>query len=379
MTGLVAVAPPSAYWYATRGTGVVALLLLSAGMVLGALGPVGWDSSRLPRFLVAGLHRSVTLLAVAFVAVHVVTTVADGFAPIGLQDAVLPFASPYRPVWLGLGAVAFDLLLALVVTSLLRRRLGLRAWRLVHWLAYAAWPVALIHGLGTGSDAPLRWLEVVSAGCAAAVALALTRRLVAARVPPGRRLVAAGAAAVALVTGAAWYRSGPLATGWARRAGTPSALLRASRQAPAVRRAATGRLPAPPFDGRLVGRFAQAGPDGRGLVSVAVAAIARGAAHAQLRLDLWGTPLADGGIELRASSATFGPPGAARAYTGEVVGLSGSRVIVGLRNARGRVLELALDMRLDPRTGSVGGTLSASAAQGGAASRPGAGDDGDDA
>jgi hypothetical protein len=250
----------------------------------------------------------------------------------------------------------------------------------VHWLAYAAWPVALIHGLGTGTDARSRWLQLVCAGCAAAVALALARRLVVARVTPGRRLVAVGAATVALVAGAAWYRSGPLATGWARRAGTPSALLGAPRSAlTAGRPAVVGRLPPLPFDGRLVGRFAQAGPDGRGLVSVAVAAISRGATYAQLRLDLWGTPLAGGGIELRASSATFGPAGAARAYTGEVVGLSGSKVIVGLRNARGRVLELALDIRLDPRTGSVGGTLSATAAHGGAATRPSAGDDGDDA
>ena len=114
----------------------------------------------------AGLHRNLTLLALVFVAAHVVTTVADGFAPIGLLDAVVPFVSPYRPIWLGLGAVAFDLLLALVVTSLLRARIGYRSWRVVHWLAYAAWPVALVHALGTGSDARIGWFALLGFGCA---------------------------------------------------------------------------------------------------------------------------------------------------------------------------------------------------------------------
>ena len=86
-----------------------------------------WHSARWPRFPSAGLHRNLTLLAIAFVAVHVVTTVADGYAPIGSADAFIPFVSPYRPVWLGLGAVAFDLLLALVLTSLLRARIGYRS------------------------------------------------------------------------------------------------------------------------------------------------------------------------------------------------------------------------------------------------------------
>ena len=121
-------------WYLTRGTGAVALILLTASVVLGVMSSTRLQTRRLPRFLVSGLHRNLTLLALVFLAVHVVSTVADGFAPIGFQDAFLPFISPYRPFWLGLGAVALDLLLALVVTSLLRNRIGLRIWRVLHWL-----------------------------------------------------------------------------------------------------------------------------------------------------------------------------------------------------------------------------------------------------
>ena len=110
--------------------------------------PPGW-----PRFVLDALHRNVSLLVLAILAVHIGTSVLDSFAPIRLVDAVVPFVSAYRPIWLGLGALAFDLLLAVLITSVLRRQFGHRAWRLVHWLAYVSWPVAVVHGLATGTDA----------------------------------------------------------------------------------------------------------------------------------------------------------------------------------------------------------------------------------
>ena len=129
MTGaLLAVSTPSAFWYLTRGTGVVALLLLTVVVLLCVSGATRWRTERLPRFVVAGLHRNLTLLSLIFIVVHVLTTVADGYAPVGLTAAIIPFTSPYRPFWLGLGAVAFDLLLALTATSLLRARI-FGAWR----------------------------------------------------------------------------------------------------------------------------------------------------------------------------------------------------------------------------------------------------------
>src|SRR5205823_14491543 len=128
-------------WYLTRGLGVGALLLLTASVALGVLTASRWRSPRWPRFATAGLHRNLTLLAICFVAGHVATTIADGYTPIGLKDAVIPFVPSYRPIWLELGAGAFDLLAALVDTSLLRPLTGYRAWRYVHSLADAAWPV----------------------------------------------------------------------------------------------------------------------------------------------------------------------------------------------------------------------------------------------
>jgi methionine sulfoxide reductase heme-binding subunit len=139
-------------WYATRAFGVISLVLLSTVMVLGLLTAGRQAPIRGPAFVVTGLHRSLSMLSVMFIALHVITGVVDGYVPLTWLDTVVPFGSSYQPFWTGLGTVALDLMIALIVTSLLRARLGLRAWRTVHWLAYACWPVALAHGLGQGTD-----------------------------------------------------------------------------------------------------------------------------------------------------------------------------------------------------------------------------------
>src|SRR5262249_59932151 len=117
------------------------------------------------------------LLLLTSPGLHVLTTITDSYASISAVSGVLPFSSAYRRIWLGLGAVAFDLLLAVLVTSLLRVRLGPRTWRLVHWAGYLCWPVALIHGLGTGTDGAARWVLAVTAACALAVTAAGAWRL----------------------------------------------------------------------------------------------------------------------------------------------------------------------------------------------------------
>jgi predicted ferric reductase len=167
-----------ALWYLTRGSGIVTLLLLTLSTVLGITTAMRWASTRWPRFIVEGLHKNVSLLSIVFLGVHIVTAVADGYVPIRWIDAVVPFAGQYRPFWLGLGALAFDLLLAVAITSLIRVRLGHRIWRAVHWLAYACWPIAVIHGLGTGSDSGQTWMLVTDALAVTAVGAAACWRLV---------------------------------------------------------------------------------------------------------------------------------------------------------------------------------------------------------
>lgn len=356
MTFLLAASNAKALWYLTRGTGVAALLLLTAVLVLGVLGTIRWRSERWPRFLVAGLHRNLTLFAIAFVVVHVVTTIADGFAPIRIVDAIVPFISSYRPVWLGLGALAFDLLLALTLTSMLRARVGLRMWRAVHWLAYAAWPLALVHGLGTGSDSRLGWLAILTLACAAAVAAAVVVRLLRAHAHPRLR-VAAGVATVAvaaLVVG--WYRSGPAQPGWAARAGTPTSILRGTVTSAAPSPVAVhSSLPAS-FDGKLKGRMARSS-DGLGNVGIAIGGNVTGVVDGVLRLTLWGSGSEGGGVAMTDSRVTFQPVGAATAYSGQVVGLNGSLVEADVSNSAGNTIRLTISLQIDSASRAVTGTV----------------------
>ncbi len=226
MSALLASAGPSAYWYLTRATGATALLLLSLAIALGVLDVERWSSPRLPRFVLDALHRNVSLLAMVFIVVHILTAVLDSFASISIADAVIPFIGSYRPLWLGLGAVAFDLIVAVIVTSLLRARMGFATWRAVHWLTYASWPIALVHGFGTGSDASSGWLLALSIACTALVTAAvLTRLLVGWPAHIAWRGAAfAGAGGFALFI-ALWLPRGPLGREWARRSGTPASLL----------------------------------------------------------------------------------------------------------------------------------------------------------
>jgi sulfoxide reductase heme-binding subunit YedZ len=213
-------------WYSTRASGTLALVLLTLTTALGVAQVSRVRSDRLPRFVLDGLHRYTSLLAGVFLTVHILTAVLDTFAPIALIDAFVPFVGAYRPIWLGLGATALDLLIAVAITSLIRERLGHQSWRAVHWLAYAVWPVAFVHALGTGSDIREGWMGLIAIGCAATVlAAGLLRVAIGWPAHRGRRL-AAGAAALAYVAAVMiWLPSGPLGRDWAHRAGTPQRLL----------------------------------------------------------------------------------------------------------------------------------------------------------
>lgn len=218
---------PSPLWYATRATGVVALILLTLSVALGVAGTTRITSPALPRLVRSGLHRNLSMLSVGFVAAHVLTTILDPYASIGVASAIIPFSSHYRPFWLSLGTVAFDMLLALVLTSLVRSRLSYRGWRAVHWLAYASWPIALWHGLGTGTDSRLSWLLLLDAACVLVVAAAALWRVQLVAAPRTRTVGRAAVAAIAAAT-IAFVAVGPLQAGWARRAGTPSSMLGSS-------------------------------------------------------------------------------------------------------------------------------------------------------
>jgi sulfoxide reductase heme-binding subunit YedZ len=164
-------------WYTARGTGVTTLVLLTLVVALGIGSRSGRELFGLPRFAVAAVHRNAALLSVVLLVVHITTLLLDSKAGLHVTDVVIPFMASYRPLWQGLGTLALELILALVVTGLLRNRMPERLFRAVHWLAYLCWPVALAHGLGTGTDNGTFWMLGISGLCVALVVSAIGWRL----------------------------------------------------------------------------------------------------------------------------------------------------------------------------------------------------------
>jgi DMSO/TMAO reductase YedYZ heme-binding membrane subunit len=164
-------------WYIDRGAGIVALALLTASVVLGIVSAVRVRSPRWPRFALADLHRNIALLALSFGAVHAGASVVDSYVSISPADALVPFVSSYKPLWVGVGAIAADLMLAVLLTSALRRRIGYRRWRAVHYLSYGCWLAAVAHSIAIGSDLAVTAVLVVFAACFGAMAAGLTLRL----------------------------------------------------------------------------------------------------------------------------------------------------------------------------------------------------------
>jgi hypothetical protein len=355
-----------ALWYSTRGTGIISLVLLTASVALGVSEVVRFATRGWPRFVLAALHRNVALLATAFVAAHVATALADSYAPIRIVDVVVPFIGSYRPLWLGLGAVAFDLLVALIVTSLLRERLGHRAWRAVHWAAYVCWPMALLHGLGTGSDTRYRWAVAVNVACIAAVLAAALFRIGWTRTVSGgsRALTAIGSVTMAVGV-IAWMTVEPMRPGWARKAGTPSTLLASARSLPA--RGTTGSpgaatssgstaLPIP-FSSAATGTLRETGGSS-GVATVTIDVVLRGANDARLHVEIEGTPLAGGGVRMNRGTVLLGTAGAPDRYRGEITSLEGTSIAATARSPGGSRISLAMQFTVNDAN-AVAGTVTA--------------------
>lgn len=166
-----------ALWALGRGSGLVALVLFTVALVLGVTTRSGRPAPGLGRAGVADVHRTAALTATGLVLAHVVSLYLDPFAQLRLVDLVVPFLGADRPLWLGLGTLALDLLGVITVVSLLRHRVGPRAFHAVHLGTYALWPVALLHALGNGTDAGSAWFRALALACAAAVAGAVAWRL----------------------------------------------------------------------------------------------------------------------------------------------------------------------------------------------------------
>jgi len=314
----VAAVDPMVLWYLARGSGLVLLGVLTVNLVLGILIQGGWHPRVWPRFAVQGLHRNLALLAVVLLAIHVVTIELDPYVPVGWWAALVPFVSPYRPIWLGLGTLSLDLLAAVVITSLLRAHLRPTLWRLTHWLAYLSWPVALLHSLGTGTDSRLGWVFVYEMICLGAVVATAMVRIARATsqdlLTRGVVMLAIAAAPVAVLI---WSTTGPLQPGWAKKAGTPTAVISSGT-------GTGGAAGGGAFTAAFTGTLASAA-GGTGQV-VTISGSLLGGSGGTLRVSLDGQSTGDGGLAISGGSATYQPGNGGAAYQGSLVGVSGSMV-----------------------------------------------------
>jgi methionine sulfoxide reductase heme-binding subunit len=167
----------SALWALGRGTGVVALVLFTISLVLGILARSGRRVPGLGRFGTSDLHRTAALTGTGLVATHVTSLLFDPYAQLKVVDVVFPFLAAYRPLWLGLGTLALDLIGVVTVVSLLRHRIGPTVFKGVHWATYLLWPTALLHALGSGTDAGTLWFRALAVVCVSAVVTAVGWRL----------------------------------------------------------------------------------------------------------------------------------------------------------------------------------------------------------
>ena len=165
-----------AIWYAARASGVAAYVVLSVVVSLGlALGGKA-QNRRWPRFSLEDVHRFGGLLVGSLIGVHVLTIAADSFLPFSLTQLLVPFTAAYRPLWTGLGIAAAELLLALAITNHYRRRLPHRFWRTAHYLNFAVWTLASLHGLMSGTDRGAWWLALIYGAAVASVLVLLLWR-----------------------------------------------------------------------------------------------------------------------------------------------------------------------------------------------------------
>jgi sulfoxide reductase heme-binding subunit YedZ len=310
------------------------------------------------------LHKNVSLIALAVVGVHVSTSVIDRFAPIGWKDTLIPFLSPYRPFWLGLGTLSADFFLAVLITSLLRPRISPRLWRAVHWLSYASWPSAVLHSVGTGTDVKVGWMLVVTACCVVAVVLAVWWR-VSVGWPQNLAWRATGAVAGALMPIAlvAFLFAGPLKPGWARAAGTPARLLGGTSTASATTTTATSTLPSLPFQAAFQGHVTEQNSADGSTVTVSITGLLDGGDKGVLQIALRGVPLEGGGVSMSEGAAEYGTVANQRMYRGSVVGLEGGTITLQMRGNGLQTMILTAQLDVG-RSGSVSGTVSGQASNG---------------
>jgi sulfoxide reductase heme-binding subunit YedZ len=168
-------------WYVARAGGMLGFVLLTVSVLLGLALSGRARLARWPRFALEDVHRFAGILAGVFLVVHGGALLLDGYVPFSLADVLVPGIAPYRPFWTAIGVVAAELLAALAVTNALRGTIPYATWRRLHVLNFAVWGLALLHGVGAGTDSDRAWALALYAGATAAVVAATAWRVLRAK------------------------------------------------------------------------------------------------------------------------------------------------------------------------------------------------------
>ena len=340
-------------WDTARAGGFAAYILLTLAVTAGLILRNRWQSDRWPRLITNELHGYLSLLGLVFIAVHVAAVTIDPFTHFGLKEIVVPFASHYRPLWMGLGIVSLYLLLAVWLSTRLRKRIGHRLWRQVHLLAFLVYAAATVHGLASGSDTRTSWAMGIYGVSVAVVGGLTARRLL---VPVARtdrsRPLGAALTGLAVAGVATWAFVGPFAAQWGLRAGGAHAAVVVA--APLrVKTTVVSGVVRTPFVATFAGRATVSAANDVGLVTVRIHGALRGGTRDHLEILVHGSPLNDGGVAMQASHVTLGA--ATALYTGRIVKLSGLRLVAAVSSSSEK-LRLNISLRFGS-DGSAHGTV----------------------
>jgi hypothetical protein len=306
-------------WTVARAGGFTAYILLTLAVALGLALSLRWQSPRWPRLLTNDLHRFLTLLSLAFVAIHGLAVWLDPFMRFGWMEVLVPLMSHYRSLWMALGIVAGYLALAVWLSTELRPRIGYAWWRRLHALAFAIYALATVHGLATGSDTRTAWALGLYAGSALLVGSLLGVRLL---TPVGTRGRAypnlASLVALLLLGGVLWTATGPAQPGWNAIANNGQGS--GARGVQAATGPTTGGVFAAPFTANVQGTLTQNQPDAAGGVTLRVDTTLSGGAAGAFQVLLQGQPANDGSVAVTAGRVTLAGPGGGAALPGRATG-----------------------------------------------------------
>lgn len=159
-------------WMVSRASGLVAFVLLSASVIFGLLISTKAADGVVSRPTVFSLHQFLSVVTLTLLGIHAGSLLFDGFLKLGPAAVLIPFASPYQPLWVGLGVISAWLAAIVTASFWMRARIGQKRWRKLHYASFGAYLLSLVHGVTAGTDTALpvvTWMYLLSFALVAAL------------------------------------------------------------------------------------------------------------------------------------------------------------------------------------------------------------------